>query len=235
MKRNLSIVFAAPMLAGFLSASFALAATDPSTAAIKGLSSTKENGVVSLVSEPTLADGRLILKVVAFNRATAPASFSDQNIRISTAAGKPVELVPLEQLVEEAERDARDASRRAAATGYNPTDYSYRGVPTTGTGGAGEPDVSGYIGASKPSSGVMSPHTQPSSAAASGDQGLQTRIDSLNAAILQPLTIAPSTAAGGQIVTGKLKFPRREERALRVVVDFNGEQHEFNFEAPPKR
>lgn len=71
--------------------------------------------------------------------------------------------------------------------------------------------------------------------AKSDDPKLQQQITDLKAAILQPLTIAPASAAGGQIVTQKIKFGRKEERALRVVVELNGEQHEFNFPAPPTR
>ena len=40
----------------------------------------------------------------------------------------------------------------------------------------------------------------------------------LSAAILQPVSVAPASAAGGQIVTQKIKFGRKEERSLRVVV-----------------
>jgi len=53
--------------------------------------------------------------------------------------------------------------------------------------------------------------------------------------ILHDLTIAPATVAGGQIVTEKLKFARKEAHDLHVVVDFNGERHEFDFAAPPPR
>jgi hypothetical protein len=67
------------------------------------------------------------------------------------------------------------------------------------------------------------------------DPQLQQRIDALNAAILHAQSIAGASAAGGQIVTGKIKFGRKDEHALRVVVDFNGEQHEFDFAVPPSR
>jgi hypothetical protein len=61
---------------------------------------------------------------------------------------------------------------------------------------------------------------------------VKAQIEALNAAILQPKTIAPASAGGGQVVTDKLKFGRKDERALHVTVDFNGEQHEFNFAVP---
>src|SRR5689334_22311862 len=40
-----------------------------------GLSSTKDHGIVKVVPDEKLADGRLVLKVVAFNREHAPAAF----------------------------------------------------------------------------------------------------------------------------------------------------------------
>jgi len=64
---------------------------------------------------------------------------------------------------------------------------------------------------------------------------LQQQIADLSAAILQPVQVAPAAAVGGQVVTQKIKFGRKEERSLRVVVEFNGEQHEFAFAAPGER
>jgi hypothetical protein len=231
MKHILSamLLFAACALA-----QTAVCATQTSAAATTGLSSTKERGVVSIVTEPALSDGRLILKVVAFNRKREPASFSDANVKVFTAAGKPVALIPLEQLIGEAKQAG--APSRQAGNEHDPSYYSHPGIATNGVGGAGEPDVGGYSGANNPTSGVVSSHT-PTSTTRRGqpaDPQLAGRIASLQAGILQPLTIAPASAAGGQVVTEKLKFARKEARALRVVVDFNDEQHEFEFEAPPK-
>jgi hypothetical protein len=39
----------------------------------------------------------------------------------------------------------------------------------------------------------------------------------------------------GPLVTQKIKFGRKEERALRVTVELNGEQHVFEFAAPGER
>jgi hypothetical protein len=61
---------------------------------------------------------------------------------------------------------------------------------------------------------------------------LQEQIANLNAGILHPITIASASAAGGQVVTQKLKFARKESRVLHVVVEFNGEEHVFDFDAP---
>ena len=207
---------------------FSAAATAP-----VNLSSTKDRGVVSIVTEATLSDGRLVMKVVAFNRRHEPAAFSDTNVKVSTAAGKPVALFSLGDLIADARRAAGVPS--GTATDHDPSFYSHPGIATNGVGGAGEPDVAGYTGANNPTSGVVSSHTHATSGAydAQSAAKLQESVANLNAAILQPMTIAPATAAGGQVVTQKLRFSRKESHALRVVVEFNGEEHEFSFDAPP--
>ena len=67
------------------------------------------------------------------------------------------------------------------------------------------------------------------------DPKVQQQIATLSAAILQPSPVAPSATVGGQVVTQKIKFGRKEERALRVVVELNGEQHVFEFAAPGEK
>jgi hypothetical protein len=63
----------------------------------------------------------------------------------------------------------------------------------------------------------------------------QAQIDGLRAGILQSVEVAPNTAAGGQIVSEKLKFDGAAPRELKMVVRFNGEKHGFIFTAPPAR
>jgi hypothetical protein len=80
---------------------------------------------------------------------------------------------------------------------------------------------------------LMSSRTSMDGRARADDKQLQQ--DALNAAILHTQAIAAASAAGGQIVTEKIRFGRKDEHALRVVVDFNGEQHQFDFAAPPAK
>lgn len=195
------------------------------TASAVELTSTKDRGVVSIASDPALSDGRLVVKVVAFNRMKEPAAFGDANVKITTAAGVAVPLMSLEKLV----GNEKSARGRGGPGDHNPSNYSHPGIPTNGVGGGGEPDVSGYTGSANPTSGVASSHTPMSNRA---DPESEARIAALKAAILQPMTIAPAAAAGGQVVTEKLKLSRKDPRGLRVVVDFNDEQHEFELEAP---
>jgi hypothetical protein len=67
------------------------------------------------------------------------------------------------------------------------------------------------------------------------DPLVQQQVDALKAGILQTATVEPGKATGGQVVTEKIKFSRKEPKVMHVVVDFNGEQHQFDFEAPPAK
>ena len=69
----------------------------------------------------------------------------------------------------------------------------------------------------------------------SNDPAVQQQVEALKAGILQTATVEPGKATGAQLVTEKIKFSRKEEKVLHVTVDFNGEQHQFDFEAPPAK
>jgi len=105
------------------------------------LTSTKDHGVVSLQPDSALSDGRLVLKVVAFNRNRDVASFGGEDVQVFTAAGKPVALIPLEQLIAEA-RGAEPAER-SRSYDHNPSANS---GPTLSRNDAGEPNVDSYTG-----------------------------------------------------------------------------------------
>jgi hypothetical protein len=192
------------------------------------MTSTHERGVVSVQADPALSDGRLVLKVVAFNRTKEPVSFGPENVVITTAAGQRVELLSLEQL----EKEVRTASGRSARVDHNPASYSGAG---TSRNAAGQPDVGNYTGSNTAMSGGISSQTQAATAAgAAEDNALQQQIASLQAAVLQPATIAPGAAAGGQVVTEKLKLKRKDDRTLLIAVDLSGEHHELKVMAPPR-
>lgn len=227
MKRTCSVGFATVLLAcqALVSIAFSGAAT-----VTEGLTSTKDHGVVSVMSDPTLADGRLVLKVVAKNRAQAAATFGPQNVKVFTAAGAPVKLMSLDQLVQEA---TAAAGGEAETLVHAPTVHS--GPMMGHTDASGRPDVSGYTGGNDRMNGMDVTQTRiVSRKSVKDDPKLQEQIANLNAAILHDLTIAPAAVAGGQIVTEKLKFARKQAHDLHVVVDFNDERHEFDFAAPPR-
>jgi hypothetical protein len=195
---------------------------------IVGLTSTRDHGTVSIMSDPVLSDGRLILKVVALNSTSAPSQFGPADIVITTAADKPVGIVSLERLIANV-----TGAKAPPADTHNPGSYS---GPVMGHDANGKLDVSNYTGGTT-SPDTISPHTQATNveSARKQDPATQAQVDNLKAAILQPMTIEPAKAAGGQVVTEKLKFGRKETAALKVVVQFNGESHEFAFDVPPAR
>src|SRR5690242_18386604 len=83
-------------------------ASDTRAAAPEGLSSTKDHGVIKVVPDPALANGRLVLKIVAFNRDRKnPATFGPGNVKVFTAAGEAVPLLSLDQLIAQA-RGSKD-------------------------------------------------------------------------------------------------------------------------------
>jgi hypothetical protein len=193
---------------------------------LEGLTSTKERGVVKVQADPTLSEGRLVLKVVAFNRTTTPSSFGPDNVKVFTAAGQAVPLMTLEQLVQET---------RASVPGGSTVDTFGTSGPTMQHDAAGRPDVGNFTGGNGSMAGSMSSRARRPDAAKGDDSKMQQQIAALSAAILQPSPVAPSAAVGGQVVTQKIKFGRKEARALRVTVELNGEQHVFEFAAPGER
>ena len=196
-----------------------------STSAAEDLSSTKDHGVVKVVPDEKLSDGRLVLKVVAFNRDHAPAAFGPDSVKVFTSSGQQVALMSVDQLVKEIRGPRGDSSSRAV-------DVFGSSSPMAGHDEAGRPDVGNYTGGSNSMGSTVTTHGRRPETPSADDQKVQQQVADLQAALLKPVTIEPSEAAGGQVVTQKIKFARKEARALRVQVDFNGDQHEFNFAAP---
>ena len=230
MQHILSIGVAATLLAGY-SALAVAGTTATSESASIGLTSTRDRGAVSVMTDPVLVNGRLVMKVAAHNSTKQPLQLRADDVHVFTAAGKPVGILSLDQLIAEVKGTGKSGSR-SMDSAHQASNYSR---PTTSTNRSGELDVTGITGASDAVGRAVSERSSANSQGAVDDPAIQSQVDAFKAAILQTVTIAPSSAEGGQIVTEKIKFSRKEERALRVVIDFNGEQHEFNFVAPPAK
>lgn len=228
MNRRQSLLLAFALVASGLGASGAVAQDEnPSAAVIEGLVSTLPGGVISIKADPVLSSGRLVLRVAAFNKGSAPVAFSASDIKLYTAANQPVALLSLDQLI--AEVSAPPPERpTGSATGY--------GGAALATGQDGRLDVSGFSGANQTVGGGLSSQVQAQIATPRKlSKANQEQIDGLRAGILQSVDVAPNTAAGGQIVSDKLKFDGAAPRELKMVVRFNGEKHGFLFTAPPAR
>jgi hypothetical protein len=227
VKRMLSIIVAAGWAAVCLPAA-AGAAEAGADAAGGAMTSTKTLGEVSLVPEPKLVNGELILKVVALNRSQKPATFGPQDIRISTAGGRPVPLMSLDALIAQVKAQAGGA--RASSGSY---DSSYAQGPATTYNQYGQPDVHNFTGNSAPLGGQISPQA-PVGEARPEAAALARQIASLEAGILQAVSIPAGEVQGGEVVTAPIRFHWREQHTLRIEVRFNGEAHDFELRAPPE-
>lgn len=193
------------------------------------MTSTKALGEISLVPEPKLVNGELILKVVALNESQKAATFGPEDIEITTANGKAVPLMSLQALIAQVKTAAGSGS--GGSTSYN---SSYTSGPTTTANQYGQPDVHNFTGSSQPLSGQVNPEAPASAGTAAGSGAVRQQIASLEAGILQDVTIAPGEVKGGEIVTQPIRFHWREKHTLRIEVRFNGEQHDFELPAPPE-
>ena len=206
----------------------ALAAPATSQTASLGLTSTRATGSVSVQTDPVLSSGRLVMKVAAHNSSDKPVELTSAAVQVFIGADKPVMVLTVDQLVAEAR--GGPAAERSMNSAHQSSNYSR---PTTTTSGSGELDVSGITGASDAVGRAVSERS--SSRPAKTDPATEAYVEALKTGILQSLQIAPGKAAGAQVVTEKLKFARKDPHVLRVVVAFNGESHEFEFEAPPAK
>lgn len=224
-----SRMIAIAIAAGWATLSTAIPANaaDPVTAAAgAAMTSSKTSGVISIVPEPHLVNGELILKVVALNHAQKAATFGPEDIRISTADGRSVPIMSLAALVAQVKADAQSGSTGS----YN---SSYTAGPATSYNQFGQPDVHNFSGSSAPLGGQLNPEAP---VRAGGDSAaVQRQIASLEAGVLQDISIAPGEVKGGEVVTGRISFRWREKHTLQIVVRFNGELHEFELPAPPDR
>jgi hypothetical protein len=212
----------------FFCAAAPAGAADPGPAVPAVMTSTKTRGEVSVAPEPKLLNGELILKVVALNRSQEPATFGPEDIRISTADGKSVPIMSLESLIAQVKAGAAGGPPRSGSA-----QSAYVAGPATTYNQFGQPDVHNFTGSSAPLSGRVNPEAPE--ATAPGDSGaLEQQIASLKAGILQDLAVAPGEVKGGELVTGRIRFHWREKHTLHIEVRFNGEEHEFDVQAPPQ-
>jgi len=209
-----------------LLAVLAITGLTPVSGATLNQRSDKTAGLVTVSSDLVLNDGRIVIKIVAFNKGAAPMELTPEKISVTTAAGKPIPLASLAQLEDET-RVAYGAKPVHRPGEYASTSAMQRPDVMTPSG---ERDVSGYTG----SSGTIS--TATPTRGKKGDESnnpeLKTALDNLRAAILHPVSVAANTADGGNIVTQTIKFSRKESRNLKLTIEFADERHEFEFEVP---
>ena len=112
--------------------------------------SEKAQGLVMLTSDLVPDQGRLVFKVVAYNKGAAPVALDPASITLTTAAGKPVPLATLAQLEDET-REAFGGPPAKRPDDYTSMSAAQRPVIITSSG---ERDISGYTGGDGVSSSV---------------------------------------------------------------------------------
>jgi hypothetical protein len=187
---------------------------------------------VSVVVEPKLNDGRVVIKIAAKNGSTAPAPFGPSSVSISKPSGEAVALSPLQQLID----DVRVAAGMPteAAPGQAPTAGAYAAAQVQ-VDSAGHPDVSNYTGGTAVAPGeIVRRSNQPShnSKPSIDRAAAEAQIRALRQAILQDQTIQPGQIVVGQLVSQKLTFKKGEDRTLYLRVRIAGDEHGFTIAAP---
>jgi hypothetical protein len=199
--------------------------------------SKKENGAVRVAPTSTAFQGRMSLGVVAFNDGKANANLGTENVQVFTAGGVPVRIFTYEQLAREAKTAAAWQAFAVALSGAANA-YAASQPTTVNTYGS----VYGSRGGSASYAATTTVYNPANAALANSINQAQTSrsisyigatLDStlagLGSSILRTTTIEPGNAFGGNVVIDKPKFAKGEEQALRVVVTFDGEEHEFKF------
>ena len=189
---------------------------------------------VSVLVEPALSDGRLVIRIAAQNRTTAPVAFGPGTVTLAKAAGEPIALRPLQRLVD----DVRIAAGMPveAAAGGAPTAGAYAS-PQMMSDTSGRVDVSGYTGGTALAgdeiirrSNQRRSEAKPTISA----QEAESQIAALKQVILQDSTVQPKQVAAAQVVSEKLKFKKGEDRTVHLWVRFAGDEHSFTLAAPEK-
>ena len=189
------------------------------------LRSTQPHGTITLAPDTALAGGRLLIRVVAFNPGTEPATLESAAIDVRTGAGAGVRLMSLDKLVEEARAAGRPQS---TGSGYQQSAYAHNDNMAM-RDSSGNIVAGNYGGAAAPNA-----IDQATLAARGGkdDPALTQQLDALRAGILQTLSVPPGKAAGAQVVTERMHFGRKDPRTLVVLVHFNGDEHRIEVPVP---
>jgi hypothetical protein len=186
---------------------------------------------VSVMVDPQLNDGRLVLKVAAQNRGAAALTFGPSSISVSRPDGRPIALMSLQQLTDDVRLAAAMPPEKSSRTG--PTSNAYSAPQSTIRDG--KMDVTGYTGGVAVAGdeylrGNKARSTQPTISKAEAE----AQIAVLKQAILQDSSLQPGQVVAGQLVSEKLKFKKGEDRTLQLRIHVGAEEHGFTIEAPSK-
>lgn len=194
---------------------------------VKGLDSVLPSSSVSIMPDPVLQDGRLVLRVAAKNSGSAAVSFGSANVQVTTAGARRIAVMNRNDVIAEASGGGK--GKRGAKSDL-PSSYS---GPQMVQGSDHLMDVSNYTGGMASTGGANMVHSAPEQDAAPPPAG--STAAALDAALLKDGSLAPGQMAMGQVVTEKLKLKGKDGRSLHVVVTVGSESHSFDFAAPPEQ
>jgi hypothetical protein len=194
---------------------------------LKGLDSVQPSSSVSIMPDPVLQDGRLVLRVAAKNSGNAAVTFGSANVQVTTAGGRSIAVMNRNDVIAEASGGGK--GKRGAKSDL-PSAYS---GPQMVQGSDHLMDVSNYTGGMASTGGANMVHEAPEQNAAPPPAG--STAAALDAALLKEGNLAPGQMTMGQVVTEKMKLKKNDGRALHVVVTVGGDSHSFDFPAPPEQ
>jgi hypothetical protein len=235
MQRVVAIGLVALLASSVVGSSLAFADVASREKAVEGLSSNKSRGSVTIATEPALDHGRLVFRVTGVNRTDQPVALTDGDVKVFTVSGRQVGLVKLERLIAEVRGET---SRRPFDHDDDGTLDDRMGTMDRDRQGpldrTPRSDPSRDRGRDGPLPGVTTDQWPDGSSVSvqAESAGYRAKVDALKESILKAKVVQPSRADGGKLVTEKLRFGRKDEHALRVRVNFAGEEHEFNFIPP---
>jgi hypothetical protein len=183
---------------------------------------------VSVLVEPQLNDGRLVVRIAAKNFGATAVPFGPANVVISKPAGEVVALYPLQALLDDV-RIAAGMTPESSETALTQGAYASPQMNVRD----GKVDPTGFTGGSTVGRDEYIRRNQKHAGKPSiGKAEAESQIAALKRAILPDSSLAPGQIAAGQVVSQKLTFKRGEDRTLHLRIRFAGDEHAFTIEAP---
>lgn len=184
---------------------------------------------VSVLVDPQLSDGRLVVKIAAKNLTAHSVPFGPAGVSIAKLNGQAIALYPLQSLVNDV-RVAAGMSVEGPA-GAAPTQGAYASPQMSVRDGRVDP--TGFTGGSVVGRDEYIRRNQTRRRKATiSEADAQAQIGALKQAILQDSTLAPGQIAVGQVVSEKLSFKKGEDRTLHLRIRIAGDEHGFTIAAP---
>lgn len=213
------------LLCGLLIAQPVAAAQPAATVA----ESKQPHSSVSVLVDPQLNDGRLVVKIAAKNLTASSVPFGPAGVSIARPSGEAIALYPLQSLINDVRLAAGMSVEGPTATA--PTQGAYASPQMSVRDGRVDP--TGFTGGSVVGRDEYIRRNQTRRRKATISQAdAQAQIAALNQAILQDSVLAPGQIVVGQVVSEKLKFKKGEERTLHLRIRIAGDEHAFTIAAP---